>query len=162
MRRQNGFSLIELLIVVAIILAIAAIAVPNLLRSKMSANEASAVASIHTINTSEVTYNSTYPDVGYTDLAALGGAAPCIPSKTSACLVDPTISTPGSTHSGYTFTATPGADTPASTYAVGANPTSCSITGLRSFYSDGSYVIRYTTASGGACTPAGPTDAPVQ
>ena len=65
MRKQKGFSLIELLIVVAIILIIAAIAIPNLLRSRMAANEASAVGSIRTLNTAEVTYSSAYTDVGF-------------------------------------------------------------------------------------------------
>ena len=75
MRKQRGFSLIELLIVVAIILIIAAIAIPNLLRARMAANEASAVSSIRTINTAEVTYNSTYPTVGFAPaLVNLGGA----------------------------------------------------------------------------------------
>ena len=74
--KQKGFSLIELLIVVAIILIIAAIAIPNLIRSKMAANEASAVASIRTINTSEVVYSSTYnvPNVFSVDLKSLGDA----------------------------------------------------------------------------------------
>jgi prepilin-type N-terminal cleavage/methylation domain-containing protein len=65
MQEQKGFSLIELLIVVAIILIIAVIAIPNLLRARMASNESSAVGSIRTINTAEVTYNSTYPSVGF-------------------------------------------------------------------------------------------------
>src|SRR6202171_5352275 len=95
--KQKGFSLIELLIVVAIILIIAAIAIPNLIRSKMAANEASAVASIRTVNTSEVVYSSTYnvPNVFSLDLPALGDnlvatncAATAIPSSAAACLID--------------------------------------------------------------------------
>jgi len=81
MRRQSGFSLIELLIVVAIILIIAAIAIPTLLRAQISANEASAVTSIRSIHSTETMYSLNYPDVGYADdLAKLGAPAPGTPA----------------------------------------------------------------------------------
>ena len=115
MRKDNksnasGFSLIELLIVVAIILIIAAIAIPNLMRARMAANDSSAAASERTIVTGEVGYFAAYPTVGYAVLANLGGASPCTPAVATGCLIDNNLATDGtpvgSGKSGYLFAAT--------------------------------------------------------
>jgi prepilin-type N-terminal cleavage/methylation domain-containing protein len=155
MKKQKGFSLIELLIVVAIILIIAAIAIPNLLRSRMAANEASAVGSIRTINTAEVTFSSTYPDVGFAGLGALGGATPAActgaGSATQACLIDSVLSL--GTKSGYTFVVGGLAGTPIIvTYTVNAAPVAPGQSGQRYFFSDQSGVIRYNQAAAAAVT----------
>jgi type IV pilus assembly protein PilA len=144
-RNQQGFSLIELLIVVAIILIIAAIAIPNLLRSKMAANEASAVASLRTYNTAIVAYQTTYatdPATNFTQLGPVSGGGS--PSASAADLVDSLLGAATPTKSGYAFTYTPVAATPVTQYTILAVPSSSS-TGQRKFFTDQSGVIRQTT-----------------
>jgi len=148
--KQKGFSLIELLIVVAIILIIAAIAIPNLLRSKMAANEASAVASLRTYNTSIVAYQTTYGTDPATDLSTLGPpAAGVAPSTAAADLVDSLLGIAAPQKSGYTFTYTPTAPVAPATattlYTITASPQSQNVTGQRRFFTDQSGVIRQTT-----------------
>jgi type IV pilus assembly protein PilA len=148
MRKQKGFSLIELLIVVAIILIIAAIAIPNLLRARMAANEASAVQSIKTINTAEITYNSAYPTIGYAPtLEVLGGASPCTPNSTTACLIENGLAS--GYKAGYNFTATGSGGPPAVMYFATAVPATLNQTGTRSFCSFEDAVIRVQPSGGG-------------
>lgn len=157
-RPQKGFSLIELLIVVAIILIIAAIAIPNLLRARMQANEASAASSIHAINTAEISYSTTFSGIGYSvALADLGdgGTSPCPGTATASCYLDTSLAS--GTKSGYVFTYTQDStSTPSLHYTVLVDPVSRGTTGQRSFYSSDSNLTRYNTG-----ITASSTDSPL-
>lgn len=150
-KNASGFSLIELLIVVAIILIIAAIAIPNLLRSRMAANQASAVGSMRTINTSEVTYATTYP-TGYSpDLVSLGPPGSGNPVASAAGLIDSVLA--AGTKSGYSFTyATSAVNNRNDTYTLNAAPTTAGTTGTNYYFTDHTGVIRQNSTAAAAAS----------
>jgi type IV pilus assembly protein PilA len=153
----QGFSLIELLVVVAVILIIAAIAIPNFIQSKERANESAAVQNLRSITTANVIYSTTYADGYSPNLSDLGGTSGTI-SPTSAELIDTILAT--GQKSGYTFqyavTTTDSLGNPTG-YTANADPITQNITGMRHFYTDQTMVIRENDT-----VPASATDNPIQ
>jgi type IV pilus assembly protein PilA len=145
---RNGFSLIELLLVVAIILIVAAMTVPNLLRSKIAANESSAVGSVRTIHTAEMTYQSTWGTGFAVTLANLGGPTPClVGTGAAACILDPVLSNAPFTKSGYVFNATGTVllNNVLNGYELNATPVLVQTTGVRAFCADQTGLIQFVT-----------------
>jgi type IV pilus assembly protein PilA len=149
-RSEAGFSLIELLIVVGIILVIAAIAIPNFIRARISANEASAVSSVHAVSTAQIGYASAYPQIGYSgSLADLGPGSGGACTPTAACFIDPALAT--GNKSGYKFTYGAKGATPSFGFTLNADPQFYGLTGQTSYFTDETNVIHYN--------PTGPASA---
>jgi type IV pilus assembly protein PilA len=154
--KQSGFSLIELLIVVAIILVIAAIAIPNLLASRMAANESSAAQENRNITTAEVVYSTQY-NIGYaatlTSLGDSGGCGPTAVSSTNACLIDSVLA--AGSKSGYSFVyapTNPDASTHYQGFTINANPLNPGHSGRRYFFIDQTGVIRANSTTAASAT----------
>jgi len=140
---SRGFSLIELLVVVAVILIIAAIAIPNFLKAKQAANESATVSSIHAVNTAEIAYSTSCPSLGFSSsLVELNTSVVCVSGTNQ---IDSTLA--AGTKSGYVYTYTPGATSPVLTYDLHVDPLTRGVTGTRSFYSSEVSVTHYNQSA---------------
>jgi len=153
-KTQIGFSILELLVVVTIILIIASIAVPHYLSSRMAANEANAVGSMRAVTSALMVYTTTYPAVGYpaalADLSDAGAPSNCVPSQiptsTAACLIDNSLAS--GVKSGYIFTYAPDTSTaPSKGYGLNGDPVSRGSTGRRSFFTNVPGVIHWNATT---------------
>lgn len=156
-KKQKGFSLIELLIVVAIILIIASIAIPNLLRSRQRANEAAAISDLRTLHTSQAAYNTAYGELtGFApDLKTLGPGATC--DQTHACLIDGNLGCAAEpcVRGGYEFfLVSDSSSTPFTDYAFTATPVAWKSSGSQNFCTAEDGMIRYETSPSGTLTAA--------
>jgi type IV pilus assembly protein PilA len=157
MRSQKGFSLIELLLVVAVILIVSAIAVPNFMRSRMRANEANAVAGIRVIHTSAITYATTYPDLGFPVLLTnMGGANPCTATSTSSCLIDDVLAQ--GVKDGYSYVWTGDGNTPSVGFILTATPQMVGSSGQRMFCTDQGGTVYYDPTGTGCTNASQPMD----
>ena len=156
---DSGFTLIELLIVMSIMLIIMAFAVPQMLKVKKTADEDSAIQTMRTLGSAELSYNSAYPGTGFAcPLAALGGDPKAgAPSATAAQLIDPALATSGQ-KSGYTFSVSCGSKVTVNnqdmytSYEITGVPQTVGKTGDRGFCSDENNIIKFDPAGGTNCT----------
>ena len=157
---ESGFTVVELLIVIVITMMLALMAVPNLLDSRLAANEATAISLLQNINRAEVSYRTAYPTRGFAaKLADLGGAKPCIPGPSSACLIDKVLSE--GAMSGYNFAAlgTRQAATGVyQDYTAGAAPAAYGQSGVRLFCSMSDAILRYSANWTHSTTPPNTTE----
>jgi type IV pilus assembly protein PilA len=149
-KRNKGFSLIEVLIVVAIIAILAALSIPNLLRAKMSANETSAIGSLRTLNTASIAYATSYGQYpgSLMNLGPASGTA----TSSSADLIDSVLS--AGVKNGYVFAYTAGASN--QSYTITATPITVGTTGQRMFFTNQTGVIRFDLNGSGASANSTP------